>query len=165
MKLSSLQTKKTSDIAVIGLSCFFAVLLFYIQLAFDFRGGDFRRARQVNHLAALVLQKIKLALPVITDDKGIYMVFMHIRLFLIPVFFRDDQIHIADGFNQLLAFLIGEIAFFLFFIPVEFICGNGHNQIIAQCLGTAQQVNMSIMEQIKGSLGNHAFHRSKNSFP
>ena len=92
------------------------------------------------------------------------MVFVNVRPLLIPVFFRNDQIDIANGFYQLFAFFIGKIAFFSLFIPVKLIRGYCHNQIIAQRLGTAEQIDMSVVEQIEGSVGNNTLHKIPFSF-
>ena len=92
-----------------------------VEIVLDLCRRDFRRARQIDHLA-VGLQKIKLAGPVIAHDKGVDMVLLNIRDFLFPVFLRYDQIDIADGFYQLLALFIAEVAFLFLLVPVEFIC-------------------------------------------
>ena len=91
------------------------------------------------------------------------MIFLYICPFLLPVFFRDHKIHIPDGFQQLFSFFIGKIAFLLLLIPVEFVCGKSHDQIVSILLGSAKQVNVPIVKQIKGSIGNYSFHFIRKS--
>ena len=53
-------------------------------------------AREINHLAALLLQEIEFALPVVAYHERVDVIFMHIGALLTPAFLRDDKIHIAD---------------------------------------------------------------------
>ena len=128
-----------------------------IQISLDLGGGDFGGAGQIDHFA-LFLQKVELTLPVVAHDKGVDLVLGHIGLLLLPILLGDDQIHIADGLQHALALLIGEVALLLFLIPVEFIGGQSHHQIVALLLGATQQVDMSVMQQVKSAVGNNSLH-------
>ena len=133
-------------------------LLLGMQVLFDLGRADFRRARKVYDLYSFVLQEVELPFPVITHDEGINVIFMHVAALLIPVFFRDHQIHVADRLQERFSLLIGEIAFLLLFLPVEFVRGEADDQVIAVSLRPAEQIDMSVMKQVKGSVCNHASH-------
>ena len=139
-----------------------------MQILLDLSRADLRCAGQVYHLNALFLQEVKLTLPVVTHNEGINMILVNISALLLPVFLRDYQIHIPKCFQQFLTLLVCEIAFLLLFIPVELICRNRNDQIVAQGLGTAQNVDMTIVQQVKGAVGNDTLHSyspcPKNSF-
>ena len=128
-----------------------------MQVFFDLGGGDFRCSGQIDHVA-VGLQEVKLTGPVISHHKGVYVVFFDIGYFLLPVLLWDHQVHIADGFQHGFALFVGEVAFFLLFLPVELVRGQAHNQVIPQGLGPAEQVDVTLVEQIEGSVGDDAFH-------
>ena len=71
------------------------------QIFLHLAGGDLRRAREVDDLAALLLQEVELALPVVADDEGVRVVFVNVGLLLAPALLRDDQVDVADGLEQL----------------------------------------------------------------
>ena len=45
--------------------------LLLMQIRFNLGRTDLRRARQVHHLGALLLQEVELALPVVAHDEGV----------------------------------------------------------------------------------------------
>ena len=78
------------------------------------------------------------------------MIFVDICFFLLPVFFGDHQIDVADRFQKLFPLLIGEVAFFLLFVPVELVRGQGDDQIISQGFCPAEEVDVAVMKKIEG---------------
>ena len=104
--------------------------LFFAEIVFDLRRADLRGAGKIDHLAAFLPKEVKAALPVVADDKGVDVVFMHVAALLFPVFLGDDQIDVPDGFEQRFALLVGEVAFLVLLVPVKFIGGQRHHQII-----------------------------------
>jgi hypothetical protein len=65
------------------------------------------------------------------------MVFLHIRDLLFPVFLRDDEIDIAYGFEQFFSLLVREVAFLLFHVPVELICGQSDDKIVTESFSSS----------------------------
>ena len=115
-----------------------------MQIFFNLCGGDFRCSWQIDHITVR-LQEIKFPSPVIAHNKSIYMVFFYIRNFLFPVFFRNYQIYITDGFQKMFPLLIGKITFFPFLIPVKLIGRQSYDQIIAVCFGSLLQIGVPVM--------------------
>ena len=76
----------------------------------------------------------------------------NIGALLVPVLLGNHQIHIADGLQELFPLLIGEIADLILLFQVEFIGGKGDNQIVPQRFGPAEQVDVTVMQQVKGSV-------------
>ena len=122
-------------------------------------GADLRRAGEIDHFTAFLAQEVEFALPVVADDKGVDVVFVHVAALLVLVLLRNDQIDIADGFQQRLALLVGEVALLVLLVPVEFIGGKAHDQIIPQRLGSFEQVDVSVVQQIKCAVCDNSFHR------
>jgi len=48
---------------------------------------------------AFIFQIIKFSLPVVTYNKDINMILVHISLFLLPVIFRYNEVNVSDCFN------------------------------------------------------------------
>ncbi len=119
-------------------------------------GENLRSAGQIDNLAA-ILQKIKLAFPVVTHYKGVHPKFLDIRNFLFPVFLRNYQIHIANSLQQLLALLVGEITLLLFFTPVKLVGEKGNDQIVTQFLCSTKQINVTMVKQVKCAGNNNFF--------
>ena len=92
-----------------------------VEILLYLAAADLRGTRQVNYFNAFFSEEVELAFPVVSDHESVDVVFMHVTFLLFPVFFRDNQIHISDGLNKSLALFVGEIAFLLLGIPVEFI--------------------------------------------
>ena len=149
--ISHLQQSHFVFLPVIGFSL-------HMQVILNLRGGDFRGAWKVDYFAALFLQEIEFPLPVISHYKGVHMIFLHICPLLLPVLLRDHKIHIPDRFQKLFSLFVGKIAFLLLLIPVEFVCGKAHDQIISILLGSSKQIDMSIVKQVEGSIRNYSFH-------
>lgn len=108
------------------------------------RRGYFRRSLQIHDIAQF-FHKVEFPLPIITYHKDIYMIFFYVCSLLLPIFFWNHQIDIADSFQKLLAFLKREIAFLFLLFPVEIISGQCNNKIVAECFRTLQQIDMPIV--------------------
>ena len=57
------------------------------------------------------------------------MILVHIGTLLLPVFFRNSKVNIADCFKKLLTLLISKVCFLMLFIPLELIRRNYHYKI------------------------------------
>ena len=55
-----------------------ALQVLFLQILLDLRGGDLRRAGQIDHFA-LLLQKVEFPLPIVADDEGVDVILVHIR--------------------------------------------------------------------------------------
>ena len=86
------------------------------------------------------------------------MLHFDVRPLLIPGFFRDDQIDIADRLKKLLALLVTEVAFLLLLAPVAFIGGKLCDQIIAILFRPSEQIDMTVMQQVKGPVRDDSLH-------
>ena len=86
------------------------------------------------------------------------MIFLDVRLLLVPVLFGNDKVYIADGFQELFALLVAEITFFLLLVPVKFVRRKGDNEIVSQSLGPLQQVDVSVVQQVEGPVCDDLFH-------
>ena len=87
------------------------------------------------------------------------MVFFDVRPLLIPGFFRNDQIDIRDRREKLReALLVTEVAFLLLLAPVAFIGGKLCDQIIAILFRPSEQIDMTVMQQVKGPVRDDSFH-------
>ena len=93
-----------------------------MQILLDFSGAYFRCSWQINHLNTFIFKKVKLSFPIIAHNKGIYVILVHISLFLFPVFFWYNQIHISYSLKQLFSNLVWEITLLAFLVPIELIC-------------------------------------------
>ena len=89
----------------------------------------------------------------------VYMVLFDVRSLLIPGFFRNDQIDIRDRREKLReALLVTEVAFLLLLAPVAFIGGKLCDQIIAILFRPPEQIDMTVMQQVKGPVRDDSLH-------
>ena len=91
------------------------------------------------------------------------MILLHIRPLLVPVLLRNDQVNVADGFQQLLTLLKGKKALFILFVPIELVCLQSNDQIVPVLLCPSQEIDMSIMKQVKGAVSNNSFQSDSHS--
>lgn len=124
------------------------------ELIFNLRRADFGRARQINDLATFAdsFQEVKLARPIVTDNKDIHVIFEHVSFFLLPILFGNDKVDVTNGFKNQLALIVGKIAAFVFFTQIEFISRQRHDKIVAEIFGAAQQIYMPVMQKVEGAV-------------
>ena len=129
-----------------------------VKILLDLTTANLRCPWKINDFHAFFFKEVKLAFPVIAHHKGIDVVLVHIRSLLAPGFFRNDKIHLPNCLYQSFSLLIGEIALFMLFIPVELIRGNNHNQIVSESFSPTQKVDVAVVEQVKCPVSNNSFH-------
>lgn len=122
------------------------------------RGGDLGSAGEVDDLTEIlqVLEAIA-ALPIGALHDRIDVILAHILRLLLPARLGNDEVNIADGLEQLLALLVGEVTL-LALSTVELVGGEGDHKIVTQRLCAAQQVDVAVVEEIESSVGENALH-------
>ena len=128
------------------------------EVALDLRGGDLGSTGEVDNLAEVlqVLEAIA-ALPIGAHHDRVDVILAHILRLLLPARLGNDEVNIADGLEQLLALLVGEVAL-LALSTVELVGGEGDHKIVTQRLCAAQQVDVAVVEEIESSVGENALH-------
>lgn len=96
------------------------------QIPLHLGRGDLRGARQIHHLAPLLLEEIEPALPVIPDHEGINVILVDVGALLSPVLLGNNQVNVTNRLKKLLSLLIGEVTLLALLVPVELI-GRGGN--------------------------------------
>ncbi len=128
-------------------------------LGADLRAGYAFGAFQINHLT-VILQIVKMSVPVRSDGKNIYIIAPDIINFLPLVFFYDDLVGQSRGAHRLNALHEGLLHIDFSTGLVEVVCGYTDDQIVPQCLGALEQANVAIVQQIVGSVSNYSRHLS-----
>ena len=123
---------------------------------FEHGAGDYLGAREVDDFA-VILEEVEGALPVVAHNEGIDVVAFDVGDFLFPVLFRDHQIYVADSLNDFFSLGVGHDGFFVF-DAVEFIGGEGYDEVIAEFAGTHEKVHVAVVEEVEGAVGYYFFH-------
>lgn len=118
---------------------------------FEFACGDLFGAGEIDHFTVR-REKIEFPFPIISHGKDIDVVTADIIDFLIPVLFGDDEIDPFDRTDDFGSLVVGDEGFFPF-DRVEFIGRDGDDQFISQRAETLEEVEMTDMEHIEGSVG------------
>ena len=123
--------------------------------------GNILGTLQINDFT-VILQIIKFATPVRTDYQKIDIVFCNVIKLLPLIFLYNDLIRktgLADIFDTLQkAVLYIQLATF----DIIAFTGDTHNKVIPQLPGPFQNIVMSLVEQIKGTVSNDFFHYQFN---
>jgi len=127
------------------------------QGLFDGSGGDVGCAWQVDNFT-VVAEEVETSGPIITHNKNVYTVRLDIRDFLLPALLRNNLIHIADCLQDGCTPAVRMEAL-LVLAGVEFVGRESHGQMVAQLAGASQQVDVPVMEQIKGPVGDDFGHK------
>ena len=111
---------------------------------------------QINDLA-VILQIIKFATPVRTDYQKVDIIFCNVIKLLPLIFLYNDLIRktgLADIFDTLQKIVLYiQLAAF----DIKALTGDSHNKIIPKLPGSFQNIVMSLVEQIKGTVSNDFF--------
>lgn len=134
-----------------------------MKVAFDLRRADLGSPWKIDDFDPFFFQKVELPFPVISDHEGVDRIFDYVGFLLLPAVFGYYEVDIANCLEQHLALFIGEIALLLFLLPVEFVGRERDHEIIAMLLGSSEQVDVTVMQQVECSIGNNAFHASLDS--
>ena len=108
-------------------------------------GGYFGGAGEVYYVTSFLFQEIEFAYPVVAHNKCIYVIFVYVASLLFPVFLRDYKVYVSYGFQKQFSLLVGEVTLFIFFLPVEFICGQYNYKIISESLGASKEIDVTIV--------------------
>ncbi len=133
-----------------------------VEVIFKYRGRYALGARQIVDLA-VIIEKIKLAAPVIAHGKNIDAVLPDIVDLLLPTMFGYYLIDVLDRLDNLRPLLIRDQGFFILEL-IKLIGRYRYHQAITQGAHSTQQFEMTNMEHIEGAIGNdgffsHGFHR------
>ena len=128
-------------------------------LAFGAKHGaaDAFGARQIDDLAVFV-EVVELALPVAADGEDVDIVLLDVVDLLAEVVLDDDFVGVAsglDGFDTL-EDVVAHIE--LAATTVEAIAGDSDDEVIAKFLGTAKEVDVALMQEVVGAVGNDTCH-------
>ena len=118
-------------------------------------------AGQIDDLAGFV-EVVELAYPVAADGEDVDIVLLDIVDLLTEVVLDDDFVGVAcglDGFDSL-EDVVAHVE--LAATAVEAVAGDTDNEIIAQLLGTAKKVDVSLMQEVVGAVGNDSCHMLKD---
>ena len=120
------------------------------------RGNPFC-ARQIDHLTELV-EVVELPLPVGADGEDIDVIFLYVVNLLTYIIFDDDLVGQScrlDGLHSF-QYVVAYVEFAA--VTVEAVVGDTHDEVVAQCLGTAQQIDMTLVQQVVSSVGYYFLH-------
>lgn len=133
-------------------------LLALAEVGLNLGGRYLGRAGKVDHLDALVAQEVELSGPVVAHHEDVGVVELAVGPLLLPAGLRDHEVHVAHGLEELLSLLPGEVAPLALLVPVELVCGERHDEVVAQLAGAAEQVDVAVMEQVVGAVGYDSAH-------
>ena len=118
---------------------------------------DVLRPRQIDDFTE-ILQIVELTHPVRSDGKDINPVFLDILYFLAKMIFNDNLICKTGFLDILYAFRKGIDYVQLSPRLIVLLCRDTDDKVITQCLCIFQNIIMSLMEQIEGTVCNNLFH-------
>ena len=123
------------------------------------RTGNALGAREIDHLAVLV-QVVELPLPVGSDGEDIDIILLDIIDLLPHIVLDDDLIGISGSFHGLdtLQDIIADVEFAA--TPVEAVARHTDNEVIAELSCPAKEVDVTLMEEVVGAVGDDFGHCS-----
>ena len=129
----------------------------------ELRRGDALRTRQVHDLAEFV-EVIELAFPIRTYRKDIDVVFLNVINLLADIVLDNHLVGKARCAYSLDTFqhVVADIQ--LSALAVEIVVGNPDNQVVAEFLRPAQQVDMPLVQQIECAVRDYFFHSSYRQY-
>ena len=114
-------------------------------------------AGQIDDLAVFV-EVVELALPIAADGEDVDIVLLDVVDLLTEVILDDDFVGVAcglDGFDTL-EDVVADIE--LAATTIEAVAGDSDDEIVAQLLGSAKEVDVSLMQEVVGAVGNDFDH-------
>ncbi len=114
-------------------------------------------AGQIDDLAVFV-EVVELALPIAADGEDVDIVLLDVVDLLTEVVLNDDFVGVACGLDGLdtLEDVVAHIE--LAATTVEAVAGDSDDEIVAQLLGSAEEVDVSLMQEVVGAVGNDFDH-------
>ena len=109
-------------------------------------------AWQIDHLAVL-FEIVEVAFPVRSYGEDIHVVFLDVVDLLPFVLLDDHLIDVARLLDRLDTFHHAVPCVHLPALKIEVVSGHPHNQPITKLLCPAQQIDMPLMQYIKGTVG------------
>ena len=119
--------------------------------------GDALGARQVDHLAVLV-QVVEVAHPVAAHGEDVNVVLLYVVDLLPEVVLDDDLVGDARGADRLHALQHVVLHVELAALAVEVVVRHAHDEVVAQCLGATQQVDVALVQQVVGAVCDYFLH-------
>ena len=119
--------------------------------------GNALRTIEVHDLAVLV-QVIEVPAPVRPDSEDIHVIVADVIDLLAVVLLRYHLVGDAEGLHGLDAVHQRLLHVDLAAVLVEVRGGNAHDQVVAQLLCPAQQVYMSVVQQVERAVGDDFLH-------
>lgn len=128
-----------------------------LRLLAELRAGDALGARKIDHLAVLV-QIVELPHPVRPDGEDIHIILLDIIDLLPHIVLDDDLIGISGSFDGLDTFqdIVPDIEFST--SPVKAVARHTDNQIIAEFLRAAKEVDVTLVEEVVGAVSYYFSH-------
>ena len=132
-----------------------------LALGTEHGAADAFGAGQIDDLAVFV-EVVELAYPVAADGEDIDIVLLDIVDLLTEVVLDDDFVGIACGLDGLdsLEDVVAHVE--LAATAVEAVAGDTDDEIVAQLLGSAEEVDVSLMQEVVGAVGNDSCHMLKD---
>ena len=132
-----------------------------LALGTEHGAADAFGTRQIDDLAVFV-EVVELAYPVAADGEDVDIVLLDVVDLLTEVVLDDDFVGVASGLDGLdtLEDVVAHIE--LAATTVEAVAGDSDNEIVAQLLGTAKEVDVSLMQEVVGTVGNDSCHMLKD---
>ena len=113
----------------------------------------------------VLVEVVEMPNPVRTHGEDIDVVFLYVVYLLPEIILDDDLVGDTRGFDRLNAFQHIVLHVELAAQAVEIIVRHTHDEVIAQCLGTFQQVDMPLVKQVVSTICDYFFHKTLYIIP